>query len=1066
MKKYSCLFFVLIIFLFTALNAYAAPEDVSLIPLTRYYPNKDCYGFYEMCGESSWLGMVFHNNGTESASVTFPSEVRIGGTSGTRHNIDNLQYREVSPNITNFIGTPREGTKFNSSFTIPSNGTYAVFLDIHNIGYYTNQYNTDVFFTVKISSGGSSRDKLISGPIAQRGTSCPADQVCSAKVLNGNYNADGSGTVTVSVRNDMPMTTQAEGKSDVTISWTDKEGKKQTQKFDNAVTWNQNPGWMESGSEKTVSGTLALPVEISAAANTLTLTFHFWHPSSLFFGDFYGQAKLYAITGLNGSMTGNFDTDGKNGSFTAVINNNQTKNVSLQLPSEGKVSDASGKSAVVTLTWNRTTPLNIAPQGSASVSGTFSFKDTGLIHANSSLILSIDLQDGESKGTAAGTITRNADPNPILKTAGNFCRDYTAGSDELTFSYALKNEANIDIQAELASTLAIPGQVPNPKVTYTSCQSSGANCFSRISGGIFTIEPGETAKFTGKVKLETPYPATGTSIETSLRYFADGEKHVLYIGKTTDSCTVQPETETTVTPAVPTQSETETPVTPAAPIQTTTETPVTPIAPLQTETETPVTSTDQEPDDPKPLPNLEFSVPNSYYNLCERDTAVHFTLKIHNSGTASGYANLTSIKFSQNGNQIPSAAVSFNSCAEMSVSGTDTMHCAEELKSGRLTIDPNVTVTVEGSYQPQQTITQSSISVTVMAAGMIPEQLSFTASAVGTGCTPKVAAVKNKLGDEISASVSDAKDTVTLLIQLVNTGTGEAIIKLGSINLHQTSIEDYTAVLVITPISEELAEKELQTISAGTEFTLPAMSSATLSVSMKIDLADAFSNTARVSWNIRIGNTAENLTGTINFSQPAPTVNTDPAASSHNRRLNFHTLGEPQLPELLPATGFPTHGPHVTASIQPSSLSYEELNGLHMEIPVINAGMDLVRIPLDENNEWAVEWLNNQAGILSYSRLPGQGTSVIAGHNHLDEMNVGPFLMLWQLENNDRIFITDNDGEFLMYAVYANELINPTDSDLIYQKAIPGSLVLLTCENEMPEGGYAYRRAIFAEPLQ
>ena len=81
-------------------------------------------------------------------------------------------------------------------------------------------------------------------------------------------------------------------------------------------------------------------------------------------------------------------------------------------------------------------------------------------------------------------------------------------------------------------------------------------------------------------------------------------------------------------------------------------------------------------------------------------------------------------------------------------------------------------------------------------------------------------------------------------------------------------------------------------------------------------------------------------------------------------------------------------------------------------------------------------------------------------------MNVGPFLMLWQLENNDRIFITDDDGEFLMYSVYANELINPTDSELIYQKAIPGSLVLLTCEDEMPEGGYAYRRAVFAEPLQ
>ena len=183
---------------------------------------------------------------------------------------------------------------------------------------------------------------------------------------------------------------------------------------------------------------------------------------------------------------------------TAVINNNQEQNVSLQLPSEGNVSDASGKSTPVTLTWDQTSPLNIASQGSAAISGKLSFIGTELIHANNALILSINLQDGESKGTAAGTITRNADPNPVLKAEENFCRDYTAGSDELTFSYALTNEANIDLQAELASTLAIPGQVRNPKVKYTGCQSSGTDCLKRISGGIFTIEPGETAVFSGE----------------------------------------------------------------------------------------------------------------------------------------------------------------------------------------------------------------------------------------------------------------------------------------------------------------------------------------------------------------------------------------------------------------------------------------------------------------------------------------------------------------------------------------------------------------------------------------
>ena len=269
-------------------------------------------------------------------------------------------------------------------------------------------------------------------------------------------------------------------------------------------------------------------------------------------------------------------------------------------------------------------------------------------------------------------------------------------------------------------------------------------------------------------------------------------------------------------------------------------------------------------------------------------------------------------------------------------------------------------------------------------------------------------------------------------------------------------------------VSGTLEGKAANVIRKGEPFTIPAGQIATLEVDLSSNLSEAYTNSLAVGWNFNIDSRAVNYTGRINIARQTqrPEIIPGIGAPVNNTPPHFFAIGEPILPETLPATGFPTAGNRKPLAVQPDFLRYEELDGLHLDIPVINSAMDLVRVPLNENSEWAVEWLTNQAGVLSSSALPGKGTSLVAAHNHLDEMNVGPFLMLWQLQPQDRLFITDNNGELLVYSVYANELFEPSDSNLIYQKAIPGSLVLMTCEEEMPEGGYAYRRIVFAEPLQ
>jgi hypothetical protein len=64
------------------------------------------------------------------------------------------------------------------------------------------------------------------------------------------------------------------------------------------------------------------------------------------------------------------------------------------------------------------------------------------------------------------------------------------------------------------------------------------------------------------------------------------------------------------------------------------------------------------------------------------------------------------------------------------------------------------------------------------------------------------------------------------------------------------------------------------------------------------------------------------------------------------------------------------------------------------------------------------------------------------------------------------IFINSSDLGFLNYTVYANKLLKPDGFKEIVSIAEqePGSLILVTCENESVEGGYLNRRVVFAKP--
>lgn len=166
----------------------------------------------------------------------------------------------------------------------------------------------------------------------------------------------------------------------------------------------------------------------------------------------------------------------------------------------------------------------------------------------------------------------------------------------------------------------------------------------------------------------------------------------------------------------------------------------------------------------------------------------------------------------------------------------------------------------------------------------------------------------------------------------------------------------------------------------------------------------------------------------------------------------------------LPATGFSSRI-SMPLSVKPANVNYPSLN-LRIQIPSLNVDTEIAGVPTIEES-WAVEWLGDKAGLLSGSYLPGEGLTVIAGHNTLNNTEYGPFALLATMNQNDMIFVTKADGNLQRFSVYANELLRPDDMEKLASIAdeVENALVLVTCENEAVEGGYLNRRVIFAKPL-
>ncbi|MBR6089782.1 MAG: class F sortase [Anaerolineaceae bacterium] len=140
---------------------------------------------------------------------------------------------------------------------------------------------------------------------------------------------------------------------------------------------------------------------------------------------------------------------------------------------------------------------------------------------------------------------------------------------------------------------------------------------------------------------------------------------------------------------------------------------------------------------------------------------------------------------------------------------------------------------------------------------------------------------------------------------------------------------------------------------------------------------------------------------------------------------------------------------------------------LTLQVPALGINTELVELPLSADKAWHIEWLGEKAGVLSGSSLPGEGYSIIVAHNTLNNTEVGPFATLAAANINDLVFVKNYKGKLIRFRVYANELVDRDGFAAMeaISADVPGTLMLVTCENETLNGDYLNRRVVFARPL-
>ena len=231
---------------------------------------------------------------------------------------------------------------------------------------------------------------------------------------------------------------------------------------------------------------------------------------------------------------------------------------------------------------------------------------------------------------------------------------------------------------------------------------------------------------------------------------------------------------------------------------------------------------------------------------------------------------------------------------------------------------------------------------------------------------------------------------------------------------------------------------------------------------VKVEMRDFINGNKETGYEISYQRVREDPLG--DYYQIILTHTPNKSVEPGPRHIDFYRIGDLSwlYDRQLPGTGFSAS--RVTELRErPQGMVYGT-TGLTLQIPELGVSETIMTVP-KVDGEYPVEWLGSAIGLLEQSSLPGKGVSVLAGHNHQNSTEAGPFLSLGSLESGDRVMVTDARNGMQMYRVYGNYKIASNAFASIAGNVRENALVLITCEDESVDGGYLNRRVILAEPV-
>lgn len=142
---------------------------------------------------------------------------------------------------------------------------------------------------------------------------------------------------------------------------------------------------------------------------------------------------------------------------------------------------------------------------------------------------------------------------------------------------------------------------------------------------------------------------------------------------------------------------------------------------------------------------------------------------------------------------------------------------------------------------------------------------------------------------------------------------------------------------------------------------------------------------------------------------------------------------------------------------------------LRLIIPLINVDANIQQLGVTSKGEMEVPSNSIDVGWFKLGSRPGEkGSAVITGHFNGENGEVGVFANLYKLKKGDKVYIKDDKGKSVIFAVWESRIYDPGYADDVFGRNDSAHLNLVTCDGvwDGAKKSYNERLVVFTDIAQ